>query len=289
MSLSRLKLSLSLLASAVFFAGLNGMAQVPASGAIEFVASAKPTAARAEPVRQMSFYLLRKSLVDIRKEAEQAEPLADMDKFVDDLGLDVSPELKDWMKKHHTVQLSGGDFTKLLKADDIVSVPEFLDAYTTQNGASLGGGVPIPNYKEKDREKNPEKYQRMKAQYKAGLRRYITENPDTVQGIDVQLRDKNPGPRWLLLESQKQQHVDHRTMELAQTVYFVAKTDSDLDGRGAFTGLAPGRYWITTLDAPALAGDAHLNWDFTVTVGAGETTRVELSNLNALESASRTP
>src|ERR1700676_3920421 len=116
MTLRPLNFSLFLLAGAIFFAGLNGMAQAPAA-AIEFIASAKPSAARAEPVREMSFYLLRESLVDIRKEAEQAEPLADMDKFVDDLTLDLSPELKDWMKKHHTVQLSGLDFTKLLKAD----------------------------------------------------------------------------------------------------------------------------------------------------------------------------
>ena len=286
MTSRRLDLSLLLLTSAVFFAALNGMAQAPATGAIEFTARAKPTAARAEPVRQMSFYLLRKSLVDIRKEAEQAEPLADMDKFVD--GLDVSTELKDWMKKHHTVQFSGADFTKLLVAADVVAVPEFLDAYTTQNGASLGGGVPVPSYKEKDREKNPEKYQRAREQYKQGLRRYISENPDTVQGLDVQLRDKNPGPRWLQLEAQKQQRVDRRTMELAQTLYFAAKTDSDLNGWGAFISLAPGTYWITTLDAPALAGDAHLRWDLTVSVRAGETARVELSNLNALESASRT-
>jgi hypothetical protein len=289
MTLRRLEWSLLLLTGAVFFAGLNGMAQAPATGAIEFFASAKPTAARVEPVRQMSFYLLRKSLADIRKEAEQAEPLADLDKFVDGLGVDVSPELKNWMKKNHTTQLSGGDFLKLLKADDVVAVPEFLDAYTTQNGASLGGGVPIPNYREKDREKNPDKYERLREQYKAQLRRYITENPDTVQGIDVELREKNPGPRWLQLEAQKQQHVDHRTMELAQTVYFAGESDSDLNGRGAFTGLAPGRYWITTLDAPALAGDAHLSWDFTISVRAGETASVELSNQNALESASRTP
>ena len=270
--------------SVMFSVGLNGHAQ--SNAAIEFTARIKPTSARAEPVREISFYLLRKSLAEIRKEAEQAESVPDMDHFVD--GLDVSVELKKWMKSHHTVQLSGGDFTKLLTADDIVAVPEFVDAYTKQNGADLGGGVPPPPYKERDREKNPEKYQRQREQYKQGLHRYIVENPDSIQGIDVQLREKDPGPRWLVLVNQQQQRVRSRFLKLAQTQYFVAQSDTDLNGSGAFKGVAPGTYWITTLDTPALAGDAQLRWDLTVTVGPGEIKHVELSNLNALESASLT-
>jgi hypothetical protein len=70
---------------------------------------------------------------------------------------------------------------------------------------------------------------------------------------------------------------------LAQGRYLVMKTDADLNGRGAFTGLAPGDYWITTLETEAAAGDARLRWDAQVTVRGGETARIELSNLNALE------
>ena len=64
--------------------------------------------------------------------------------------------------------------------------------------------------------------------------------------------------------------------------YLAAKTDSDLDGHGAFTGLPPGTYWLGTLETEAVAGDARLRWDASVIVRAGQTTRLELSNLNAL-------
>ncbi len=275
-----------LLMTASLCVSAAGAAQVSAKGGIEFNASVRPTGGRPEPVREMTFYLLRKSLVEVRKEAEQEEHAIDMDQFID--GLQVSPLLKEWMKKHHTVEFVGEAFTKLLTADDIISVPEFFEAYTTQNGSSLGGGPPIAGYKEKDKEKDPEKYKRAHDQYLKLLRQYIAANPDTVQALDVELREKDPGRAWAQIQSDQRERVAHRTLELAQTRYLAATAESDLNGRGTFTGVAPGSYWITTLDTPALSGDARLQWDLTVNVRAGETARVELSNLNALEAANRT-
>ena len=60
----------------------NLRAQAPASGSIEFQARIQPTGGRLEPVRSLPFYLLRKSVADIHKEAEQAEPPTDLDGFV---------------------------------------------------------------------------------------------------------------------------------------------------------------------------------------------------------------
>ena len=68
------------------------------TGSVEFSAQVAPTGGRPEPVRQLTFYLLRKSLDEVRSEASQVEPAPDLDPFVD--GLKVSPELKMWMKKH---------------------------------------------------------------------------------------------------------------------------------------------------------------------------------------------
>ena len=73
------------------------------AGSVEFTAHVTPTDGRAEPVRQLTFYLLSKSLDDIRQEALRLEPPPDLDKFID--SLTVSPKLKEWMKKNHTVQL----------------------------------------------------------------------------------------------------------------------------------------------------------------------------------------
>jgi hypothetical protein len=49
-------------------------------------------------VRGITFYLLRKSFDDIGKEAAVTYPLVAMDAFIDKL--DVSKELKAWMKKN---------------------------------------------------------------------------------------------------------------------------------------------------------------------------------------------
>jgi hypothetical protein len=61
----------------------------------------------------------------------------------------------------------------------------------------------------------------------------------------------------------------------------VAQTDTNLDGHGRFASVAPGRYWIGMLGVQAISGDVRLRWDLPVTVRPGESTRVELSNLNA--------
>jgi uncharacterized surface anchored protein len=70
---------------------------------------------------------------------------------------------------------------------------------------------------------------------------------------------------------------------VAQTKYLVAKTDTDLDGRAAVNGLAPGDYWISSLNLDANAGDTHVRWDVPINIQAGQTTRLELTNLNAAD------
>ncbi len=260
-------------------------AQTPATGALEFTAHVTPTNGHAEPARQMSFYLLRKSMADIRAEAEQTAPAPDMDQYID--GLKVSPELKAWMKKNHTVDLMGKDFTKHLTSDDVMGVPEFLEAYKNINGASLDAGVPDDKLKATDRKKNPEKYDRAVEQYQLAMHHYIDANPDTLDALDAELGDKNPARGWAKVRADQQRQSDRRTLELAQGRYLAARTESDLEGRGTLTGIAPGNYWITTLDTPALAGDVRLRWDRPVAIRSGEISRVELSNINAVETVER--
>ncbi len=133
-----------------------GWIAAQSTGSVEFSAQVAPTDGRPEPVRQLTFYLLRKSLEDIRQEALQLEPAPDLDKFVN--GLTVSPKLKEWMKKNHTVQLAGTDFTNLLTADDIVDTPEFYNAYMFRNSGYEGNGFPKPKFNLKDEVSNPEKF-----------------------------------------------------------------------------------------------------------------------------------
>ena len=249
------------------------------TGRIEFTARVAPVGGQPEPIRQLTFYLLRKSMEDIRAEALQSTPATDLDKFVDGLG--VSPELKTWMKKNHSVRLSGGDFTKSLTPEDIVDIPEYFTAYMTHNEAYRGVGFPEPKFKEKDRDSNPEKYKAEKEQYRAAVRKFIAGAPNTVQGMDLELVDLNPNAKWVALEGKHSRLLETRAFQLAQERYLVARTDSDLDGHGSFAGIAPGSYWIGMFGAEAISGDVRLHWDFPVTIRPGETARVELSNLNA--------
>jgi hypothetical protein len=249
------------------------------TGRIEFTARVAPTGGQPEPVRQLTFYLLRKSLEDIRAEALQVAPAPDMDKFID--ALSVSPELKAWMKKHNSVQLSGGDFTKSIAPREIIDIPEFFKAYMSRNAAFKGVGFPEPKFKEKDRLSNPEKYDQEKEQYLAAIQKFVSAMPESVEGIDIDLNDVNPFPKWDVLVHKQRRLQESRALELAQERYLVAQSDTDLDGHGSFGSIAPGNYWIGMLGSEAISGDVHLHWDYPVTVRRGETARVALSNLNA--------
>src|SRR5437660_6068930 len=54
-----------------------------ATGSLEFTARITPTAARPEPVRQFTFYLLTRSYAEIVKEAEEKDPAPARDAFID--------------------------------------------------------------------------------------------------------------------------------------------------------------------------------------------------------------
>ena len=254
-----------------------------AAGNIEFTVYARPSEGQPEPVRGMEFYLLTKSLSDIRKEMEHTEGIVDLDQFVSQLS--VSAELKGWMKKHHRVDLAGTDFTKELAADDIIDVPEFLTAYTDQNGAALHAIIPEPKYKKGEQEKNPEKYKLHKEQYRQALRRYIEANLDSLQGLDADLRDLNPYPRWMHQHNEQQRHLQQRVVQVARTHYVAAVAVTSLSGHATFSNLTAGQYWISNLDTPALAGDLRLHWDVGIAVPPAKTASIELSDLNALETS----
>ncbi len=249
------------------------------TGTLEFVVRATPTAGRSEPVRKLPVFLLTKSFSEIQTEAEEAEPRPDFDAFLD--RLKVSPELKQWMRQKRTAQLSGTDFTRGLTADDILSVPEFFEAYLARNAGDVTVGFPRANYDERDRERNPEKYEREKQEYLDRIRKTIESTPHTKDGIDIYLTHLDAEQRWRREQADRRRRVRNRALELAQTRYLAARTETDLDGRAGFVHVAPGRYWLSTLENEAIAGDARLRWDVPVEVRAGATARIELSNLNA--------
>jgi hypothetical protein len=250
------------------------------TGVIEFTARAVPTAGRAEPAMELPFYLLRKSFAEIQKEADAAEPKPDLDRFIE--GLDVSKELKEWMKRTRVVQLRSAEFVRKLIADDLFAVTEFFEAYITRNAGDAVSGFPAPKYKDSDKKDNPQRYERQVKEYREQVRRFLGANPQSLSGIEMELAGVDPGPRWLRQESERRQRVRLRALDLAETRYLVAKTQTNLEGRASLAGILPGNYWLTTLESEAAAGDVRLRWDVPVTVYAGATSRLQLSNLNAV-------
>jgi hypothetical protein len=58
---------------------------------------------------------------------------------------------------------------------------------------------------------------------------------------------------------------------------------TDLDGHASISGLPAGNYWVSSLGMYASSGDRRLFWDVSVTVQAGHTIHLDLSNLNATD------
>jgi len=254
-------------------------------GSIEFVARVSPTGGHAEPVRGFTFYLLRKSVQDIRREAEAAEPAPNMEEFIN--GLTVSDPLKAWMKKNKRVDLAGTEFPKAITPEDVLGIPEFKAGYMLQNQGNRSVGLPKPKFKEAEKDKNPQKYQKEVEEYLVALKKFIGANPDTLDTLEIALDKMNPGPRWNKMVAERAARVHRRWLELAEYQYKVGQCDTDLDGRGRFDGLPAGDYWISTIEGQASSGDARVRWDFHVQVVAGRASSVELSNLNGIEP--RTP
>ena len=254
-----------------------------ATGTVEFVARVTPTAARPEPVRQFTFYLLRKSYANILREAEESDPVPDRDRFI--ASLSVSQPLKDWFKAHNLVDLTTPELDQMLTGEEIISIPEFLDAYLRANSGGVTAGLPKPKYKEDDKKKDPDKYAHQRQEYLAALRKFIDGHHASLVGMETQLDAVSPHRRWAQMQSEQRRKLLHRAPEVAQTRYLVAKVDTDLDGRALLAGIPSGTYWLSTLGLDAAAGDSRLRWDVEVSVQPDQTTRLELTNLNAVESS----
>lgn len=258
-----------------------------ATGSLDFTARITATAARPEPVRQFTFYILTKSYADIVKDAEDKDPVPPRDAFID--SLKVSAELRTWLKNHDTLDLTAPDVDKLLTPDDIINVPEFLLAYQRANSGGVTKGLPKPKYREADRTEHPDKYEKMKQDYLAALRKFIRSYPETVSGVELELDSVNPQRKWVALQSERRKRVERSAPDLAQLKFLAAKADTDLEGHAAVSGLAPGAYWISTLNLDVNSGDMRVRWDVPFQIEAGQTTRVELSNLNTTETRSTSP
>src|SRR2546425_5452895 len=258
-----------------------------ATGSLEFTARITPTAARPEPVRQFTFFILTKSYTQIVKEAEEKDPPPARDTFIN--SLKVSPELTAWLKSHDTFDLTQPDLDKLLSPEDILHVPEFLLAYQRSNSGGVTAGLPKPKYTDADKTEHPEKYEKLKQEYLVNLKKFIRSRPETISGVELELEGVSPQRKWAALQNDRRKRVQRVAPDVAQLKFLAGKADTDLEGRASLSGLAPGEYWISTLNLDADAGDMRVRWDVPVRIERGKTMRVELSNLNSIDTRSSTP
>jgi len=257
------------------------------NGSIEFTAKATPSGGGEEPVRGFPFYLLSKSFQDINREADLAYPPPDMDAFIGTL--QVSPEMKTWMRKNHWVVLSGDDFIHKVHTDDVMNVPEFYHSYTEREAGDKSANFPKPKYKPSDQAKKPDKYQADLVEYHLAIRQYLDGFPDSIDGIDLGLEEVNPQWKWNEIEAKAKRERQSRVVSLAQSKYLVARAETDLQGQGFIRNVAPGKYWLSTLDVSATVGDARSQWDLPLIVEPGKATYVALSNANAVQSSPALP
>lgn len=259
-----------------------------AKGSLDISAHVTPTSAKAEPARDFTLYLLTRSYSDIVKELDQRDGPPQRDQFIDDLK--ISKELRAWLHKHDVMDITMPGFDKLVTADDILGVPEFLLAYQRSNSGGVTNGIPKPKYRELDKTENPDRYKKQYDEYLAALKKFIQAHPESVAGMELELDTVNPARKWAEAQNQHRRRVQQFAPAEAQTKFLVAKVDTDLDGHAHLDGVPPGDYWLSSLGLTASAGDARLQWDVPVRVSAGQTLRIELTNLNAIDTlSSKTP
>jgi hypothetical protein len=257
------------------------------AGSLDFTARISPTAARPEPVRQFTFYVLTKSYADIVIEVEEQNAAPSREKFIEDLK--VSPELKKWLKAHDVFDLTLPEVDRLITPDDILEIPEFLLAYQRSNSGGVTSGIPHPKYRDADKTEHPDRYKKQMQEYLTALKKFIQAHPESVSGIELELSGVSPQRKWAQLQADHKKRVLHLAPEIAQKKYLAAKIDTDLDGRASLSGLPPGNYWLSTLNLDVNAGDTRLGWDVPVTILAGQGTRIELSNLNGTDLRNPSP
>jgi len=257
------------------------------TGILEITARITPTGARPEPVRQFTFYILTKSYSEIVKEVEEKDPIPPRDQFIE--GLKVSPELRTWLKGHEVLDLSQPDLDKLITPEDVLNVPEFMSAYQRSNSGGVTQGMPQPKYTQIDQTAQPEKYEKLKQDYLVALKKFVRQHPTTISGIEIELEGVNPQHKWATLQNDRRKRVARMAPEIAQVKFLAGKADTDLEGRASVSGLAPGDYWISSLNLDANSGDMRVRWDVPIKIERGKTVRLDLSNLNSIDVRSSAP
>ena len=240
---------------------------------------ATPASGRPEKVRRHAFYLLRDNLAAIEEAARRETPPPSLAEFAD--SLELSDELKAWVKRTQITDFRGDAFRRALTSDDVMEIEEFRVAYIETNLPMMGLGFPRPKLKLSDRTKNPEKWDKKEKEYYDKVRAYLEIHPESIKDLDEHTLEFNPGSDWRGRVQQNERRVRQAVMRLIQGRYLVARDETDLNGTAQFS-VPPGRYYLTNLWNEARAGDVSLRWELPIDLPAAKTYYLTLNNANSL-------
>jgi len=238
-------------------------------------------------VRQFTFLYPHQELLEIVKEVEEKDPIPPRDRFID--ALKVSPELRSWLKGHDTLDFTEPGFDKLLTPDDVLNVPEFLLAYQRTNSGGRDQRPAEAKYTDADKTDHPEKYEKLKQDYLASLKKFLRSRPETMSGGRTRTGRRQPAAQVGRAPERSPQ--TRPACRPGRGPAQISRRQGGHRSRGArlIVWRCPGDYWISSLNLDADAGDMRVRWDVPVKIDRGKTIRVELSNLNSIDARSSTP
>ena len=139
------------------------------------------------------------------------------------------------MKKNSLVDLSGEDFVKKLKPDDIMGVPEFFSAlHDERMTTDASVSFPDAEIQAGRQSEGSGKVRRLKQAYYDAVRAFFVAHPKSTDGHGSGAGGSESGPQVGYLPVQGSGRSRAATSELAQGSYLVARATPDLEGTGTF-------------------------------------------------------
>jgi len=228
------------------------------TGSVEFTAQVAPTDGRPSLSANCTFYPLAQQASKTSAGGHANSNGSGLDKFVD--GLSVLAQIESVDEKRITPRSLLEGISQIYSPRTISWTRPILQCLHVSQFGLRGERFSQTEIQSEGRSLQPEKFNDAKRVQGSSPQIHWQEQPDSIPGIDAGLTEINPSRkmgtnRGRPAAAHREAHAGDRSNPL-----FGAQTDTNLDGRGIFAGLAPGRYWIDILGMQAISGDVRLRW-----------------------------
>lgn len=253
-----------------------------------------------KPLPRAEFSLNRKDGESIKVEAEKSLNLPPADSFFEyiDSQLNVSRELKEWIKKNDQQNFSAYKTVwKILTINDAFQIPEFFEQLRSFKNplvkSRLSGEMILtkpnqpPEYPIASGNKENDDASILK--YKEILSQYFPSPGDNFQAKyywieDLALPVAMKYPNLDYISSSRKAEETRKSM-IDMAVKLLTKKYTVRTAKTSFTGEADfevpaGTYWLSN-NEPSSIGSSNILWDMKINLKPGQVIRIELSNDNA--------